>query len=905
MISITEGIKNTDNAICRYLDQVDNTSRGVISQDILVRLSDLVEHIMLCLYSHGDYMDDTEENINRAIEYTQTNHQFKPLYRFHRFLQTITAHYALDEDNSERLMLKYYRYLIEIKKLARQHLGLSILHNLYKFPLNLDDSLQEYYTKIATKIERYAVYSECDNSRYYIEKIKPFFMNEQIYYEVTFTPANDWHNKTNRMIAFTKLPIMHNYASKFHLINENIEILGVTMPIVIIDAWEVSIRNCEFKNFMSLIIGRQVKGSVSEQKTICDFLTRTGYSLNELIDFPDDAFNFIISQWKVSSKTSKFTDCLAHCRNLVINGCKGQNILRYLLYSMDNVIIKNQRDDSMNSSISNLYLKYGCIPFDEMPFFNSLIKHPPKLSSIFSCIPCYNRQHEILARKVKINTEVKGHLFTPISDLIGFGDIPELVKRFRDALYYKHRDRSKLVIDDGQIFINGYKEDTCTIIRKLRRLSESGIPNYSDEVDFWLIFDEHEVDCEEKKSILRQLFAESKVAIIYGSAGVGKSTLINHVAHYFEDKEKLFLAHTNPATDNLRRRIDADNSKFSTIASFTKKDIPYTEYELLVIDECSTVSNEAMVAVLNKAQFKILLLVGDTYQIDAIQFGNWFSAVQHFINPKSVFELTKPYRTNDKYLLELWANVRKMEDDTQGLINKRSLSLNVDTTLLTTINPNEAILCLNYDGLYGINNMNRFLQQNNPNSPFYWGIQCFKVDDPVLFLESNRFNPLIYNNMKGKIVGIEVFDSETANERIDFDIELEKKIDEERATWYDLKVLPESTEHYTIVRFSVYKTKSTDEDDDSNTSQTIVPFQLAYAVSIHKSQGLEYDSVKIVITDEIDELITHSIFYTAITRARKELHIYWTPEVEAKVIARIKPRDMSEDVKMLRKYLPD
>ena len=97
-------------------------------------------------------------------------------------------------------------------------------------------------------------------------------------------------------------------------------------------------------------------------------------------------------------------------------------------------------------------------------------------------------------------------------------------------------------------------------------------------MDFWLLFDEHEVDCEEKKSILKQLFAESKVAIIYGSAGVGKSTLINHVAHYFEDKEKLFLAHTNPATDNLRRRIDADNSKFSTIASFTKKDIPYTEY---------------------------------------------------------------------------------------------------------------------------------------------------------------------------------------------------------------------------------------------------------------------------------------------------------------------------------------
>ena len=327
------------------------------------------------------------------------------------------------------------------------------------------------------------------------------------------------------------------------------------------------------------------------------------------------------------------------------------------------------------------------------------------------------------------------------------------------------------------------------------------------------------------------------------------------------------------------------------------------KYDLLVIDECSTVSNEAMVDVLNKATFKYLLLVGDTYQIDSIQFGNWFSAVQHFIKPNSVFELTKPYRTDRQDLLELWSNVRKMEDDTQGLINKRSLSLNVDKTLLTTINPNEAILCLNYDGLYGINNMNRFLQQNNPNPPVYWGIQCYKVNDPILFLESNRFSPLIYNNMKGRIVGIKILEPEGLDQYIVFDIELEKKIDEDEAKWMDLDVLPDSTEENTVVRFVVNKIKSTDEDDDSSTSRTIVPFQLAYAVSIHKAQGLEYDSVKIVITDEIDELITHNIFYTAITRARKELRIYWTPEVEAKVISRIKPRDMTDDVEMLKKYL--
>lgn len=906
MVSITDRIKNTDEIICRYLDQVDAASRGVISQDILAHLTDLVEHIMLRLYASNDYMDDTEENINRAIEYTQTNHNLKQLYRFHYFLQTITVHYALDEDNSERLMLKYYRYLIEIKNISRQYLGIRILHNLNKFPLNLDKSLQEYYGKIAERVECYNEHPNCANDRYYIEKIKPFFVNEQIYSEVTFTPANDKRNKTDRLIAFTKLQVMSNYACKFHLVSENIEILGTTMPISIIDSWEISIRNCEFKNFMSIITGAYVDAPKSEQKVICNYMTQTGYSLDEVIKFPDNIYDQVIAQWKASLKRSVFTSQLNCCRDIVKDGLPGQNVLRYLLYSMENVLIKDQKSYNQNSSLSNLYLQYGCRPFDEMPFFNSLKGHLLKLSSVFYCIPTQNHKSEMLARKVKINTEVKGRLFTPVSELEdSFQDIPGLVSDFEGALYYKHRERSKLVIDDGQIYINGYKEDTCSIIRKLCELSKEGIPNFADDVDLWMLLDDYEIDCDEKKEILSRMFAESKVAIIYGSAGVGKSTLINHVAHYFEDKQKLFLAHTNPAKDNLQRRVDADNSQFLTIARFTKSKSLPTEYDLLVIDECSTVSNEEMVAVLDKATFKYLLLVGDTYQIDSIQFGNWFSAVQYFIKPSSVFELTKPYRTDNQDLLELWSNVRKMEDDTQGLINKRSLSLNVDKTLLTTINPNEAILCLNYDGLYGINNMNRFLQQNNTNPPIYWGIQCYKVNDPILFLESDRFSPLIYNNMKGRIIGINILDTGQLDERIVFDIELEKKIDEDTARLTDLEVLPNSTEENTVIRFEVDKIKSTDEDDDSSTSRTIVPFQLAYAVSIHKAQGLEYDSVKIVITDEVDELITHNIFYTAITRARKELRIYWTPEVEAKVISRIKPRDMTEDIEMLKKYLSD
>ncbi len=80
-----------------------------------------------------------------------------------------------------------------------------------------------------------------------------------------------------------------------------------------------------------------------------------------------------------------------------------------------------------------------------------------------------------------------------------------------------------------------------------------------------------------------------------------------------------------------------------------------------------------------------------------------------------------------------------------------------------------------------------------------------------------------------------------------------------------------------------------------------MPFQVAYAVSIHKAQGLEYDSVKIVITDANEDAVTHSIFHTAITRARERLRIFWTPETQHAVLGRLTRRQSRKDVQLLVK----
>lgn len=101
------------------------------------------------------------------------------------------------------------------------------------------------------------------------------------------------------------------------------------------------------------------------------------------------------------------------------------------------------------------------------------------------------------------------------------------------------------------------------------------------------------------------------------------------------------------------------------------------------------------------------------------------------------------------------------------------------------------------------------------------------------------------------------------------------------------------------IRFSVYATSEEDLDNDS-VKYDDIPFQVAYATSIHKAQGLEYNSVKIIITEEVDEMITYNIFYTAITRAREKLIIYWSPEVEKRVLSNLKKKSYDKDLDILK-----
>ena len=191
MLTIDERVRTIDSVICHHIASADFSSRGAVAQDILSQLRNFLELIMLKFYTNGNDINNTYDNICEAIKFVQTRGDLKMLYKFHDYLQIVASHYTLDEENSERLMLKYYQNLLDIKNLLHDRFGMDVLANLDDFPLHIDETLQEYYEKIAKKICKYDVRNVVATDKYYIQKIKPFFVNHHIYYEVTFTPAND------------------------------------------------------------------------------------------------------------------------------------------------------------------------------------------------------------------------------------------------------------------------------------------------------------------------------------------------------------------------------------------------------------------------------------------------------------------------------------------------------------------------------------------------------------------------------------------------------------------------------------------------------------------------------------------------------------------------------------------
>lgn len=877
-----------DAEITESIDRLDilNDTRDGVSRRILKRLDDLCTAALLL--NAIDAGIDTP-TLPLAWERSMLNIETKYLGTFLKGLQYIGKRIP-DEGQSERLMLKYYDFLWQIRKSLREKYGISILSNLEKFPLHIDPIDQQYYETVATAVEAVGS-TRCDlrASRYYVQKKIPFFIGRERYYEVTLQLAGVYASKYNRITAYTKENISTSYSVHVGYIDASMDLWGIDSKIKVVTDWCVSIDPiCLNKLGRVLKIPTRISSQYGEYKELMSFLTETGLSFLDLIDFQEVEFLKVIDSIYRNTSTPVYKEVLLALRAHYSKTSNkfGRNVVRYLLLSLREETLESVMPTRFTRKMlcDELYLSSSCVPFERNPFISNLAGSKTSVSSQIKNLISVVGPEKIKVNRpyLSIKNAIKqtGEIYFEITSDSSVKEIQE----YNNQLDPWERSQGyQINLSGGFSCIESYERTTLFILKKLLEFSNNGNKGQREYNQKFLKESSLDFADDLKKQAIRDIFVNSRLLLIYGAAGTGKTTLINYISNLMANQRKLFLTKTHTALQNMKRRIDNPgvDSDFISIDSFTKQ-VNLPDYDIIFVDECSTIDNRTMERFLSKmSPDTFLVLAGDIHQIESIEFGNWFFYAKDIIRTQgSSVELLSTWRTQDQALISLWNEVRTRADIiTEKLVIDGPYSEDIGPNIFKKEYKDEVILCLNYDGKFGLNNMNNYFQAaNTKGEAVSWAEWTYKIGDPILFNDSKRFD-LLYNNLKGHIVNIEKF-SNSISFTVDVDIPLT-----EVACKRDGIEFVETVENGTRIRFEVYKYDEREKAEDEDLrSKSVVPFQLAYAVSIHKAQGLEYDSVKVIIPSNNAEKITHGVFYTAITRAKMNLKIYWSSETMQSVV---------------------
>ena len=360
---------------------------------------------------------------------------------------------------------------------------------------------------------------------------------------------------------------------------------------------------------------------------------------------------------------------------------------------------------------------------------------------------------------------------------------------------------------------------------------------------------------DKQKEAIKLAFLKNFL-IISGGPGTGKTTIIKSIVSMYEDfyskDDIVLLAPTGRAS---KRIMEATNYPASTIHRFLKwnKDtnkFQVNEYnksdcKIVIVDEVSMLDTILFSSLLNGLKFDtILIMVGDANQLPSVSPGN---ILKDLIESEvfSVVELNTLYRqkkgsniielAHDVNLGEVNYNLFNKSDD---LFFYKASSIDIKENLTIIINKLKTsdylsyqIMAPMYKTLNGINNLNKCMQEllnpkeSNKNEMII--NDClYREGDKVLQL-MNMPDDNIYNGDIGIIIEINNILKEIT---IDFDSN--------------------------IVTFN---------------SSNFQNFTLGYVISIHKSQGSEFNTVVIPILNEYGRMLYKKLIYTGITRAKNKL----------------------------------
>ena len=373
-------IKEYDDKVSKEIIECKN--RVELSEKLLIGLRNCVESIMCfikeieCSKRNGNRYKEIEEGIN----YCKKNDKLNFLNGFHKRLNII-GHENFYGEYAERLFLKYVSSLIDIKKMLKENYDLQVFNEIDQFPFDLDDSSKKYYEEIIKTLRKHNL-NEILNRKdsYYIHKKKKIYLNNEIFYEYTLSNALDNTSKFDRFIAFSLLNIPSNYAIKANTITSEIEFFEKKIEYEIISSFDIAIRPCEFEKMLRFFGIFDKFQKTKEYFKLMEYLKINNENLSNIIEFEEDKFNYFIEYVFNEKKEGLLYKLLMKLREFIyIDKKVGCNVLKYLLFKMNNIVMQNQFPKNEEESLSTIYLSnyfdyetYGSIEvFKYFEKFNS------------------------------------------------------------------------------------------------------------------------------------------------------------------------------------------------------------------------------------------------------------------------------------------------------------------------------------------------------------------------------------------------------------------------------------------------------------------------------------------------------------------------------------------------------
>lgn len=397
---------------------------------------------------------------------------------------------------------------------------------------------------------------------------------------------------------------------------------------------------------------------------------------------------------------------------------------------------------------------------------------------------------------------------------------------------------------NDEIYISNYLNNFGNELSLDDELLLEGISNNENELQV-------KYDSKQKDAI--SSFFKNGISIIVGGPGTGKTTIVKTMANmfkaYFPFNNLIAIAPTGRAAKRISEICDCEAKTIHSLLRWNletntfvyDEDNPVV-YDAIIIDEFSMVDANLFASLLKACKYvKKICIIGDDNQLPSIRPG---FVLRDLIesNKFMVSKLTYNYRQSEgneiidlaNSIIDDTVDLSKYHKDIEFIdMKKRHFDL-VSLIQKDVENGYEfddiQVLAPMYRGDFGIDKLNITLQ--NAFNPDHGqpsknvGKYTYRVSDKILQLK-NRPNDDVYNGDIGYLT------------EIDFD---------------EKCFVINYNDVYVFYKF-----------DD------LIDISLAYAISVHKSQGSEYRAVYFVFTRSNIHMLNKNLIYTAISRAKNKL----------------------------------